>query len=118
MGRVVHFEVTAADVGKAKDFYRRVFGWELTTAFEGYELAATGEGAGIDGAVMARDFQAQPTIVWVEVDDIHAALDRVRQAGGSAVNEINTIPGNGHVVYARDPEGTIIGLKQPLAPDS
>jgi predicted enzyme related to lactoylglutathione lyase len=118
MGRVVHFEVTAGDVGKAKDFYQRVFGWELTTAFDGYELAGTGEGAGIDGALMSRAFQEQPTIVWVEVDDIQAAMDRVRQAGGSAAGEVNTIPGDGLVVYVRDPEGTVVGLKQPLAAGS
>lgn len=115
MGRVVHFEVTADDLERAADFYAKAFGWRSDGSpfAEGYKLAATGEGSGIDGAIMEREFQAQPTIVWVEVDDIDAAIEGVRNAGGSTVNEKSTIPGQGHVVYVRDTEGNVLGLKQP-----
>ncbi len=63
---------------------------------------------------MKRAFQAQPTIIWLEVDDIDAVIERVRGAGGSVENEKSTIPDQGHVVYVRDSEGNLLGLKQPL----
>ena len=49
------------------------------------------------------------------VDDVDAALNAVRLAGGSVVGNIATtnVPGVGllKVVYARDPEGNIIELQ-------
>lgn len=89
MGRVIHFEITADDVDRASAFYGTVFGWSTTASpyAEGYHLAATGDGSGIDGAIMTRDYKEQPTIVWVEVDDIDAAIDRTRHAGGSVAGE-------------------------------
>lgn len=116
MGRVIHFEITADDVDRAAAFYSEAFGWEVEGSpfVAGYRLADTGTGPGINGAVMARQFQAQPAIVWLEVDDIDDALDRVRGAGGCAANEKQTIPDRGHVVYVRDTEGNLLGLEQPL----
>jgi predicted enzyme related to lactoylglutathione lyase len=48
------------------------------------------------------------------VDDIDAAIEGVRNAGGGTVNDKSTIPGQGQVVYVRDTEGNVLGLKQPL----
>jgi uncharacterized protein len=116
MGRVVHFEMTADDVERAAEFYAKALGWRSKGSpfAEGYQMAATGQGSGINGAIMARTSQAQPTIVWVEVDDIDAAIEGVRNAGGGTVNDKSTIPGQGQVVYVRDTEGNVLGLKQPL----
>jgi uncharacterized protein len=115
MGRVVYFEVTADDLERAAGFYAKAFGWrsENSPFAEGYKLADTGEGSGINGAIMQRTFQAQPTIVWIQVHDIDAAIEGVRDAGGSTVNEKSTIPGEGQVAYVRDTEGNLLGLKQP-----
>jgi predicted enzyme related to lactoylglutathione lyase len=117
MGRVIHFELAADDVERAAGFYAAAFGWRSTESpfADGYRVADTGAGAGIDGAIMTRSYQAQPAIVWVEVDDMEAVLDAVRAAGGSPVGEVNTIPGQGRVTYVRDTEGNLIGVKQPLA---
>lgn len=120
MGRVIHFEITADDVERAAGFYARVFGWraEDTPFAEGYKLARTGEGGGIDGAIMTRSHQSQPAVIWLEVDDIDAAAEQVRAAGGATEGGKNTIPGDGHLLYVRDTEGNLLGLKQPLPPES
>jgi uncharacterized protein len=116
VGRIIHVEITAADVWRATDFYAEVFGWKTENSpfVDGYVLADTGTGDGIDGAIMTRGYQEQPTVVWVQVDDIDTTVQAVRRAGGSTVNEKNTIPGVGHVIYVRDTEGTVLGLRQPL----
>jgi uncharacterized protein len=116
MGRIIHVELTSADPERAADFYRAAFGWESTASpyVDGYLLAATGSGDGIDGAIMSREHQSQAAIVWLQVDDLEATCTAVVAAGGSVVGEPQEIPGQGWVGYVRDPEGTVLGLRQPV----
>ena len=116
MGRIVHFEITADDVQRAVDFYAAAFGWTLEASpfAEGYQLARTGDGDGIDGAIMTREYRAQPTIVWVDVDDIDQALVTVQEAGGVQITDVNTIPDRARVAYVTDSEGNVVGLRQAL----
>jgi len=115
MGRIVHVEITADDIGRASEFYATAFGWEPeSSAFvDGYVVAGTGDGQGIDAAIMRRDYQSQPAIAWLAVDDIDAAREAVRAAGGEVVGETQTIPGQGRVGYVRDTEGNLLGVRQP-----
>ncbi|GAB3810930.1 VOC family protein [Kribbella italica] len=115
MGRIIHVELTSADPRRAAEFYCAAFGWqsEASPFADGYLLAATGEGDGIDAAIMSRDHQAQAAIVWLRVDDLEASRTAVVAAGGSVVGEPQEIPGQGWVAYVRDPEGVLLGLRQP-----
>lgn len=112
--RVVHFEITADDPERAVDFYRSAFGWDISNwGGEPYWLANTGEGDGINGAVMPRA-HGQAVIITVQVDGrLEDAVARVVAAGGSPVGDINPIPGVGRFTYATDTEGNVIGLMEP-----
>jgi uncharacterized protein len=114
MGRIIHVEITAADHDRAAEFYRSAFGWQTTAAPlpDGYLLAETGPGEGIDGAIMSSRYQSQPTIAWLAVDDLEATLAGVRGAGGQQVGDVQEIPGVGRLCYVRDTEGVLIGLRQ------
>jgi predicted enzyme related to lactoylglutathione lyase len=114
MGRIIHVEIVAEDHNRAAEFYSKVFGWQVTPAPvpEGYLLAETGPGEGIDGAIMNSRYQSQPTIAWIEVDDLEATLAAARDAGGDQVGEIQELPGVGRLSYVRDTEGVLIGLRQ------
>lgn len=116
MGKIIHFEITADDVERATEFYTSVFGWraEGSQFIGGYSTVNTGEGDGINGAIMKREYQPQPTIIWLSVEDLDATLARVQAAGGSLINEKSFIPGNGYVVYIKDTEGNTFGLIQPV----
>ena len=113
MTGIVHFEITADDVGAASAFYAQAL--ELLSApspfLPGYTILSD-QGQQI-GAIMDRKYQPQPVIVWFAVDDLDAALIRIEAAGGKRAGEINAIPGEGKLVYASAPDGTIFGLKQP-----
>ncbi|HEU4945691.1 MAG TPA: VOC family protein [Kribbella sp.] len=117
MGRIIHIEIVAADHDRAAEFYRQVFGWQVTPAAvpEGYLLARTGEGEGIDGAIMSGRYQTQPTIAWIDVEDLATTLDTARDAGGEPVGEVQELPGVGRLCYLRDTEGVLIGLRQRSA---
>ena len=114
MGRIIHVEIVAEDHDRAAEFYRTVFGWQVTPAPApaGYLLAETGAGEGIDGAIMSSRYQSQPTIAWIEVDDLETTLTAVKAAGGSQVGELQELPGVGRLSYVRDTEGVLIGLRQ------
>ncbi len=117
MPRIVHFEITADDVERARKFYE-IFGWEITSSgMPGvdYWLAHTGEGAmGINGAIMPRAYNPQPVINWVGVEDLDAMIDNVRAAGGKVIGEKQAVPGIGDTIYASDTEGNTFGMIQPL----
>jgi predicted enzyme related to lactoylglutathione lyase len=123
MGRVVHFEIQAADAQRASAFYTGVFGWTVRK-WEGpieYYLVSTGEGDGIDGAILPRQGDAPAagapvngyvcTITVASLDDAIAAVGR---SGGSIVVEKHEIPSIGWLCYATDTEGNIFGILQPL----
>jgi predicted enzyme related to lactoylglutathione lyase len=116
MGRIIHIELIADDHDRAAGFYSKVFGWQVTPAPmpDGYLLAETGAGEGIDAAIMSSRYQSQPTIAWIEVDDLDASLEAVRGAGGSPVGDVQQLPGIGRLSYVRDTEGVLIGLRQPM----
>jgi predicted enzyme related to lactoylglutathione lyase len=114
MGRIVHVELVAADHDRAAEFYTKAFGWQITPAPmpDGYLLAVTGAGEGIDGAIMNRRYQEQATVVWIGVDDMEATLEAVRGAGGKQEGEIQELPGVGRLCHVRDTEGVLIGLRE------
>ncbi len=114
MSRPVHFEIHGDDPVAATRFYAAVFDWKVEQWGEQpYWLFSTGEGPGIDGAAAPTEDHGQRVVLTVEVEDLAAALDRVREAGGRADQEPSPIPGVGLHAYARDPNGVVVGLLQP-----
>lgn len=116
MGRMVHFEVTAEDTARARKFYE-IFGWKSSRAMEDidYWVVKTGEGGiGIDGAIMSREYNAQPVIHWAAVDDLDAMIEKVKTAGGKVVGEKQKVPGIGDTIYVSDTEGNNLGMIQAL----
>lgn len=115
MARIVHFEITSATVDAAARFYEDAFGWSSQESpfLPGYHLLHTGAGDGVDGAVMSSEYQQQPVILWLEVEDIHTSIAATTAAGGRQEGEVNEIPGQGLVCYVSDPAGVLFGLRQP-----
>ena len=123
MGKVVHFEIPTDDLDRAKTFYEKVFGWELSTmAMPGggdYTGATTTpvdetmtptEPGAINGALVRRDEGNSAPVVTIDVDDIDAALEQITAAGGSTVTTRTAIPGMGAFAYFKDSEGNVTGL--------
>lgn len=61
---------------------------------------------------MSSRYQSQPTIAWIEVDELEATLEAARAAGGTSIGEIQDLPGIGRLSYLRDTEGVLVGLRQ------
>jgi predicted enzyme related to lactoylglutathione lyase len=123
MHKVVHFEIPADDLERAKTFYGSVFGWELqsmamgggeytvvkTTAVDEQTQLPTEPGA-INGGMMQRDELLRAPVLTIDVDAIDDALREIEAGGGSTVTPRTEIPGMGAFAYFRDPEGNVLGL--------
>ena len=117
MPRVVHGEIHADDPARAVAFYSEIFGWTIKQwgAVE-YWLATTGEGPGINGAIVPRrgprPAAGQPVNAhaWtIEVDDLDAYLARVLARGGALAVPRVPIPGVGGSRTATTPRGPSSG---------
>jgi len=118
MNRFVHFELVTDDFEKTAAFYRDVFGWQVQK-WDGpveYWLVTTGDTStpGINGGLMKAGGPFKGTVNTLEVEDIDAALAKVKAHGGEIVFEKDTIPGVGQLAYVKDNAGIILGIMQPL----
>ena len=127
MRKVVHFEIPADDVERAKSFYGSVFDWDLNTMqMEGgeYTIVTTTsvdesmmptEPGAVNGGLMQRSDETPSPVITIDVDDIEQSLKDVEAAGGSTVTPRTAIPGMGAFGYFKDPEGNIMGLWETSA---
>lgn len=107
---VVHFELHGKDAAALQDFYKKAFDWHVDTNNpQDYGMVDTHTGSGINGAVTAGPNMDNGTIIYVEVDDMQAALDRVEELGGQTVMPITDME---MVTFAlfRDPASNMVGL--------
>ncbi len=111
--RVIHFEIPADEPQRAVAFYEAAFGWRISKcdAPEEYWNVKTGEGPGINGALLPRGTVTATTNT-IGVDDLDLAIARVEKHGGSVVGSPMIIPAVGRFCYARDTEGNLLGLMQ------
>lgn len=122
MGRVIHFEIHAAEPERAIAYYRAVFGWKFQQwGDQPYWLVVTGPDGtpGINGGLLPRRGPAPATgqavnafVCTVDVDDLAAALTRSREAGGTLALDRMPVPGVGWLAYVHDTEGNILGMMQ------
>jgi len=123
-GEVVHFEIPSDDLGRARKFYERTFGWKLSEmgGME-YTLVATGPSARdgspakpghIDGGILKRQRPVKHPTVTIRVDEIDLAAKAIAKNGGKILEPKAPI-GDGSIGYAayfQDTEGNVIGLFQ------
>jgi uncharacterized protein len=123
MPKVVHFEIPADDVSRAKNFYGSIFGWDLqtmqmgdgeytsvlTTPVDDQTRMPTEPGA-INGGMMERTSDVPAPVITIDVDGIDDALSQIEAAGGSTVTPRTPIPGMGAFAYFKDSEGNVLGL--------
>ena len=95
-GGVVHFEIPADDEGRAREFYSSAFGWEVSQVPEmSYAMIKTtptdangmpSVPGSINGGMFRREGDLTSPVVTVDVDDIDAALEKIKALGGSTVS--------------------------------
>jgi predicted enzyme related to lactoylglutathione lyase len=109
---VVHFEIGCRDQGRTREFFGGLFGWQFDAQGPALMIDTGGPG-GIAGHVTALGHEPfHYTIVYVQVDDVQATLDKAARLGGKTLVPPVTIP-NGTFAWLADPDGNTIGLWKP-----
>src|SRR6185436_1632010 len=113
---IVHFEIPADDLERARKFYKQAFGWKISDPWKmSYFFVETrkkGE-EGINGGLMQRKMPGQPFMNYIAVKSIDASLEKVRSAGGTICmpkTEIGT--GMGWIAAFQDTEGNMMGFHE------
>lgn len=126
MSRVVHFEIQADDVERAKLFYGSVFDWAFQDYGEAFGAAYWGivtgpeREPGINGGLLPRP---APTagpgsgtnafVCTIEVVDYDATEARIIAAGGRIALPKTALTGMAWQGYYLDTEGNTFGIHQP-----
>ena len=125
MSRVVHFEIQADDIERAKTFYAAVFGW----SFEDYGqftgspywgiVTGPGDEPGINGGLQQRPGPAPAPgqgangfVCTMGVGDYDETERRILDAGGQVALPKVALMGMAWQGYYLDPEGNTFGLHQ------
>ncbi len=114
-GKFVWYEWMGADLAVAVDFYRHVVGWTLAeTGMAGfpYQIASVG-GYGVGGMLQTPPEAKGTPPCWtgyVYVDNVDAAVETLKAAGGSAMRPPMDIPNVGRMAIVADPQGAPFAL--------
>jgi uncharacterized protein len=114
-GELAFFELGVEDVDRGRAFYEELFGWrfEPGPSEKGFVITAPNVGGGMHGG----DPGASP-YVFFAVDDIEAALAKVRDLGGrveevdAGAEDEDSIARFGRFKLCRDNQGSYFGLHQ------
>lgn len=111
-------ELLALDREAAFAFYSKLFGWTKAEAVDMgpmgvYQIFAH-NGAAIGG--MMTKPEPVPAPFWLyyfNVEEINAAIERVKAAGGQIINGPHQVPGGSWILQGLDPQGAMFALVAP-----
>jgi hypothetical protein len=121
-GHVGWHELLADDWKKAFAFYGELFGWQKADAeigsTEAYQLFSVG-GQTIGGMFTKRPMESFPFwLYYFNIDDIDAAMERVKTGGGQVFQGPFELPGGGWIARCRDPQGAAFALQGTRGEDA
>ena len=111
---ITHVEINSSQQKKLLDFYAKLFDWHMDTSNPmGYAMVDTHAGKGIGAGIGQAQDGTKGVTFFVDVSDLKATLEKVKQLGGRVVLEpVQTGPVT--IAPFADPEGNIIGLAKGM----
>src|SRR3954467_6611261 len=89
-GKICYIEIPADDIAKSSKFYADVFGWKLRTRGDGAVAFDDGVGQGSGRWVSGgKGMSNVEIVIYVMVDDIKAAVVKVKQCGGKIERDVD-----------------------------
>jgi uncharacterized protein len=119
MPTIVHFDIPADDVERAKKFYTDLFGWKIekwsearTGDMEYWTVTTTDESGnkGLDGGIMKRQNPQHQVTNSIDVKSVDEYSSKVQQLGGKVVYPKMAITGTGYFAGCLDTEGNSFGI--------
>jgi uncharacterized protein len=115
MPTIVHVDIPAEQIQRAKKFYETLFGWKFNAApgFPDYSLFETTDESGasaLRGGLGQRGSPDQRITCYIGVDSIADYLPKIEQMGGKVTMPYTEIPGFGALALCMDTENNPFGL--------
>lgn len=114
MPTIVHFDIPAEDLERARHFYESLFGWKIeqTPGLAYYLIETTDlEGnPGVGGGIGQRQQPDDQITQFIGVDSVDRYMEKVVALGGSVIAPKMTVPGWGYLAVCRDTEQNLFGL--------
>ena len=111
-GKICYIEIPAEDVAKSSKFYADLFGWKLRTRGDGAVAFDDSVGQVSGTWVTGRKAMSNvEMVIYVMVDDIEAASEKVKQCGGKIERECYK-DAKEKFAWFKDPAGNVMGLYQ------
>jgi predicted enzyme related to lactoylglutathione lyase len=121
LSTIVHFEIPADDIERAREFYNNLFGWkidkfsandsQLTSAATGepidYWMVSTVDDKGnraLGGGLMKRQMPEQHITNYINVTSVDDYSSKVKDLGGNVLSPKHAVPGLGYFVLCQDTE--------------
>jgi len=113
---ICHLEISTKDVRTSGEFYKKLFGWKIDYSWgKDYAIFSTGEGqlsgGGLDSSKETRSLGN--IIIYIQVHDINAMLEKAVKLGAKKIKEKTEIPNVGWYGLFIDLDGNTIGLFTP-----
>ena len=116
MPKIIHFEINADDVQRAKAFYEKVFKWKIQSwpGNPDYNLIEAGEESetGINGGLQKREDSADQIFNYISVSSVDDTKNQIEENGGTIESPRISVPGVGHFYMFKDPEGNKLGIME------
>ena len=117
VGEASWHELMTTDAAAAMQFYGEVFGWQASETMDMGEMGTYhmfNRPHGMIGGMMNKPpemAQVPPNWqIYFRVDDLDAAVDRIKANGGQVLNGPVEVPGGDRIVNALDPQGAAFSL--------
>jgi uncharacterized protein len=108
---VVAVEIQARAPEKQREFYSKMFNWDISDG----PIMRFGPGIGgpEPGPVgVMRESSTARVVLYIQVMDLRASLEKAKTLGGSVISEPFDVPGGPTIAQIADPEGNTVGLVQ------
>ncbi len=111
MPTIVHFEIPANDIERARRFYSTLFGWEFKEVPDtGYWLITTSGEKAVGGGMMKRQNPRQPITNYIDVPSIEGYAAKVEKLGGKILVPRSSVPGVGYFSVCLDTEDNVFAV--------
>ena len=116
MATIVHFDIGADDLERAKKFYEELFNWKIASmqGLSNYYEITTSDIHGvpsIGGGLTKREKPMQYGITnFIGVESINETIAKLDKLGGKIIQSKQAIPGYGYVAVCTDTENNVLGL--------
>jgi uncharacterized protein len=109
MSSIVHFEIPADDMQRAKAFYSNLFGWKIED-YQGMDYAMIDVLGAPGGGMMKRMHPEQQITNYIGVPSVDEYAAKVEKLGGKIIVPKKAVPGMGYFIICMDTENNAFGI--------